>query len=297
MLRLLSLIISCLCLQHAVAQTDSSQSFERFKENFESSLNEELEKLRQPLPNWFTTPSSNEYVGCSFPSNDVNTRHETAILCALLNYMACNYPCNIDMSSLVKYENGVTETTSERAIDFYFNFQLVRTEVVRNHTLVAVKVDTTGTPGFGFSIRMTQHDVSNSDFTDLSGELKLELETTQQDKYSIEHFFSHSEDFGDVVLNLMSERKRIFCSKVGKEVITGDPEERESKIGKMKYQSPLEGDDIGFVFWQAVIDVLCDRAFYPREEVYADNVYVNTHNKLVNGNLKVYFESKTSKRK
>ena len=287
-----SITFTCLCLQQALAQSG-------------------------PLPDWFARPKPGEHVGCSFPSEDVHSRPETALLSALLNYIACNIdlggPVNIKEEYTGLEFDGLTTSVAKRKHTVMLNYQLCRLETVGNDTYVSVKVDDKGTPKDGIVIKYSQ-EITSSGLGDESSNTmcieKIELELTPHKKYTINKYWtvSDTEDEQSILLygegmyrTLEIKRKTIEIANY--EMSEGQDSLVVRDLPFYRYCSDISKNGVGGAFWQSELQRLSEKVFgtdfaLGREEHDIDWKHFKNTNEISGKKLYVMFmpETKTSKK-
>ena len=252
---ILSIAFSCLCLQQALAQTGSA-------------------------PDWYVNPKSGEYVGCSFPSEDVHSRPETALLSALLNYVACNIdlggPVNVtgeytgsESTGLVS--TGLETSVAERNHIVMLNYQMCRLETFGNDTYVSVKVDEKGDPKDGIKIQYSQ-EITSTGLGDNSCNMmcteKIELELTTHKKYTINtHWYVSDSENEQIILLFYGDG--IHSAQIkGKTIETANYEmSEEQSHNKMavrrlpfyRYCGDISKNGVGGAFWQSILQRLSEK--------------------------------------
>ena len=246
-----SIIITCLCLQQTVAQTGL-------------------------LPDWVASPKDGEYVGCSFPSEDVHSRHETALLCALLNYVVCNINIGGPVSIKGEYSYsgsglaGLDTSVVERNHAIMLNYQIIRLEAIGNDTYVSVKVDDKGDPKDGIIINYLQKVISSGleeNSVNIMTE-KIDLKLPPYKKYEINTHGYFSDTKNEQSILLYGETIRNFLEIEG-QVIEGGlyeiPEGQNNEIVSIKklpfyrYRVDISKNGVGGAFWQSVLQRLSEK--------------------------------------
>lgn len=292
-----SIIFTCLCLQQTVAQTGL-------------------------LPDWVANPKDGEYVGCSFPSEDVHSRHETALLCALLNYVVCN----INLGGPVRMEGeysysgsglaGLDTSVVERNHAIMLNYQIIRLEAKGNDTYVSVKVDDKGDPKDGVIIKYLQKVISSGleEKTVSIMTEKIDLKLSPYKKYEINTHGYFSDTKNEQSILLYGETIRNLLKIEGQAIEGGSyeiPEGQNNGIVGVKtlpfyrYCGDISKNGVGGAFWQSVLQRLSEKVIgldqiYDSEE---DGDELDWHhfrntNEISGKNLYVMFKSKkkTSKK-
>ncbi len=252
------------------------------------------------LPQWFVFPKDGEYVGCSFPSEYTGTRHETAIVGAILNYIICN----IDFNTIAKEDISSTSYSKtfdalyKRLISLPIHIQLIRLEAIEKNTYVAIKVDTIENKemnylSFNYKLGMHATDYSKTEDT------MINLTFGKEGDYQI---IEKSID-SKTSLTLHGQKKFITEDIEGKTVDNYNKtviKENNKIVAKRipsfdRYGSPDNRVDFGLVFWQALIMELKQKVLNTKYMIEgADNLpaqyFKNTKNEIVDGKLFVIYK-------
>lgn len=251
------------------------------------------------LPQWFAFPIDGEYVGCSFPSEDTDTHHETAIVGAILNYIISN----IDFNTIVKEDmssssDGETfNALSKRLFSLPVYIQLIRLEAIGKNTYVAIKVDTIEKKEKNYLCFNYQLGMNTTNGNTIEDTV-IKLELAKDGEYLI----TEKTDDSRTLLTLFGQKSSITENMLGKTVdnYNNTVIKENNKIVAVKipsfdkYGSPNDNVDCGLVFWQALIMELKQKVFnaeYMIEGAYLPTQHFrNTNNEIVDGNLFVTYK-------
>lgn len=299
MKRIILLLFACLCMQYSVAQTDTSPSSEKSRTKSKLYLNEQQNKLEQTLPQWFVTPKEDEYMGCSFPSEYSSSRHETAIVSAILNFIISNKDFNtILLEDASSRSDDSFNALSKRLFSLPIHIQVVRLEAIGKDTFVAIKVDTIDNKERNYLSFNYKFGMYTTDRSKMENSM-IELNFGKEGKYQIIEKTIDSQ----ISLAFSGQKSFIVEDILGKAVdnynntaIKDNGKIVAEKIPSFdRYGSPDNGVNCGFVFWQALIRELKQKMFnteymFEGTGCLPAQHFRNTKNEMVNGKLFVIFK-------
>lgn len=285
MLRLLSLIIVCLCLQHAMAQTGEFPTYEEFKEQIER----ELQKYAMPthlfLPEWFATPKENVYVGCSLSNIETCTYHETAILSAILNYVISNidFRTSSHVTATETYNEELDSENRvwnfEKKIIFPIDYKVIRLESDGQHTFAAVEVDTIGRKLNYCTVTTTTkwQKIGNQDCL----EQKIDVVFLREGRYTINLYVNDEQ----MHFTLISEKTELSIKADGKPLQNHNVCDDGLVMQDENCYVPVSNTDIGTVFWQATLEELIKA-----NNTYEPQKYKNVRNSVEQDKLCILYK-------